>query len=340
MNKQINILYQFNEPYAPFAGTSVTSLFENNRSAEDLTVYILGEELSGDSIGRFEELAGQYGRSIVFLDAEAALRRMKEIDMPAYRGSYAANLRLFLPDILPEAVERILYLDADTIVADSIGRLYRTDMGHHVIGMALDSLVKRHKQDIGLDTDEDYYNSGVILFDMIKWRGGNFTQRVIDHVLHVRSHYPSPDQDLLNVVCRGEIYRLSAAYNLQPIHIAFTYRQYLRFFGQKAYYTGQEIGQALESPCIYHFFRFVGEFPWHKATLHPDRELFDRYLALSPWKDYEKKPAQMGTVLKIEKLLYRVLPKGLFIMLFKVCHMLFIDKANRDSLKNKTNKNM
>lgn len=336
----MNILYQFNEAYAPFAGTSVTSLFEQNRKTGEIVVYILGEGLSEKSIRRFEKLAEQYGRTILFLNADAAMRRMRKLNMPTYRGSYAANLRLFLTDILPEAVERILYLDADTIVCDALNPIYDADMGEHVIGMALDSLTKKHKRDIGLALDEEYYNSGVILFDMKKWRQADYTQRIVDHVLHVRSHYPAPDQDLLNVCCRGAIYRLPVRYNLQPIHLAFSYRQYHRYFGQTAYYGEKEIGQAVKMPGILHFFRFVGEFPWHKNTVHPDREAFDKYLALSPWRDYQKEKARVGVVLKVEKCLYRILPRGIFIMLFKLSHMLFIDRANKDSLKNRTNKNM
>lgn len=336
----MNILYQFNEAYAPFAGVSVTSLFEHNKAAEAVTVYILGEGLSKDSVRRFGELAGQYERTVTFLNADAAMKRMRKLNMPTYRGSYAANLRLFLTDILPKSVERLLYLDADTIVCDPLDEVYNADMGEHVIGMVMDSLTKRHKRDIGLMPDEEYYNSGVILFDMEKWRMEGCTQKIIDHVLHVRSHYPAPDQDLLNVCCKGAIYRLPVRYNLQPIHLAFSYRQYRRYFGQSAYYGKEEIERAVQSPGILHFFRFVGEFPWHEGTLHPDRAVFDQYLALSPWHDYQKKKARVGAILKIEKCLYRVLPRGIFIILFKFCYMLFIDRANKDSLKKKTNRNM
>ena len=37
----MNVLYQFNEKYAPYAGVSITSLFENNKNADEICVYIL-----------------------------------------------------------------------------------------------------------------------------------------------------------------------------------------------------------------------------------------------------------------------------------------------------------
>ena len=53
---RMDILYQFNEKYAPYAGASITSLFINNSQAEEIVVWILGEELSADSISRLERL--------------------------------------------------------------------------------------------------------------------------------------------------------------------------------------------------------------------------------------------------------------------------------------------
>ena len=41
----INLLYQFNEKYAPYAGVSIYSVLLNNQKAEQMCVYILGENL-------------------------------------------------------------------------------------------------------------------------------------------------------------------------------------------------------------------------------------------------------------------------------------------------------
>ena len=113
----LRILYQFNEKYAPYAGTAITSVFENNKDTMEIIVYILGENLSKQSCEKFQKLGKQYGRKIVFKETSALIQQMKEWGLPSYRGSYAANIRLFLPMFLEEDVERILYMDADTVVA-------------------------------------------------------------------------------------------------------------------------------------------------------------------------------------------------------------------------------
>lgn len=338
--RSLNILYQFNDKYAPYAGASITSLLENNKHLDEIQIYILGEDLTEFSCSRFRSLSAQYGRKLSFVRTENLIALMKEMHMPSYRGSYAANMRLFLSFILDEEIDRLLYLDADTVVTGKLDRLIDIDMGEHPIAMCMDSLVRRHKVRLGFDMADFYYNSGVILFSMKKWREKRCSERIADHVKNVRAWYASPDQDLINVVLKGEIMKLSPRYNIQPAYLAFSLRSYFQTFGGKGFYTPEEMRAALTSPVIYHFFRFVGEFPWHKNNVHPDNDLFDKYIALSPWNDYVKQPADNSLLLKFEKFLYKRLPRSLFIRLFRIAYEDFIKKANADSLKFRTNRIM
>lgn len=337
---KIDVLYQFNEKYAPYAGVSMTSLFENNRHFDAIRVFILGEELSQGSIERVLATGKRYGREIIFVDTTALIEKMQTLHMPAYRGSYAANIRLFLPELLDASVDRLLYLDADTIVDGRLDELADIPMEDYPAAMALDSLVRFHKRRLGFSKEEAYFNSGVILFHMDRWRQEKCSEKIAEHVKTVRAHYPSPDQDLLNVVCRGRIRTLPPGYNFQPIHLAFSLRSYFRCFGGKGYYRPEEVERAKEAPVIYHFFRFVGEFPWNKGNLHPDNDIFDKYLAKSAFSDYVKTESEAGTILKIEKILYRFLPGGLFIYLFRAAYEWFIYRANKDSEREKINRLM
>ena len=133
---------------------------------------------------------------------------------------------------------------------------------------------------------------------------------------------------------------LPPRYNFQPIHLAFSVKSYFRCFGKNGYYTVEEIEWDKERPVIYHFFRFVGEFPWNRNNLHPDNEIFDTYLAKSAFNDYMKTASEAGVILKIEKLLYRFLPGGVFIYLFRAAYEWFIYKANRDSERERINRLM
>ncbi len=43
---RLNVLYQFNEKYAPYAGISMVSLMENNKIIDEITIYVMGENLT------------------------------------------------------------------------------------------------------------------------------------------------------------------------------------------------------------------------------------------------------------------------------------------------------
>ncbi|MBR1842185.1 MAG: hypothetical protein IJ788_02800 [Oscillospiraceae bacterium] len=69
----LNILYACDDNYAPYTGISMTSLFENNKAQDVITVYCAGMQVSENNISKMKALAEQYGRNIVFLDTEKAI---------------------------------------------------------------------------------------------------------------------------------------------------------------------------------------------------------------------------------------------------------------------------
>lgn len=328
---KIDILYHFNDKYAVYAGISLTSLFEHNRHL-DMRIFILGEEISYDNYERFMHLAEIYQRKLIFLDTQNLVTMMQNINLPNYRGSYAANMRLFVAKVIPDDVKRLIYFDSDTIIVDKIDELVEMEMQDYPVAMVIDSLGFEHKKDLGISGN--YYNTGMIVYQMDVWRRKQYNKKIIEHVKKIRSHYPMPDQDLLNIVCENKILTLSPKYNLQPVHVAFTWRLYSKIYRDMGYYSEKDIEDAIATPVVYHFFRFCGEFPWNKNCVHPDAEIFEQYLRISPWKEYEKKAAELCFPFIIEKILYRFSPKWLFLLVFKYAHDQMVHKANAISLKN------
>ena len=91
------IFYQFNENYAPYAGTSITSLLENNRQAEAITIYLLLENVSDDSRKKLKALVQSYGRELVFAESEALLQKAEGLGIPQYSQSAAVFPRYAAP---------------------------------------------------------------------------------------------------------------------------------------------------------------------------------------------------------------------------------------------------
>lgn len=338
MNNSMDVVYQFNEKYAPYAGASITSVITNNKDY-DIRFHILGEDLTKDSISKLKSLESPK-ITFVFYNTYDKIEEMKQMGLPNYRNSYAANLRMFLPELLDQKIKRVLYLDADTIVTKDISELFCMNLESCCLAMVLDSLAGKHGVLIGMDEEDLYFNSGVILFDLEKWRNEKLTEKIVNHIKCVRASYPSPDQDLINIVCKNKILLLPIDYNFQPIHRIVSTKCYQRTFSQKKYYSNEHIENAGREAKILHCFRFLGEFPWHKDNLHPFLKEFDTYLSISPWSHYKKRKADCQLILKAEKVIYKILPHDIWGYIFYFVHSLFIYKTDMMCKKKQINKLM
>ena len=326
---ELNVLYACDENYAPFAGVSMTSLFMNNRDLERIRVYLVLDNVSEQNRTRYRELAQQYGREVVLIDAQDVVEKIKALNIPMYRGSYTTNFRLFFSDYIQEPMDKLLYLDCDTLITGSLRPLLELDMGENWLGMVKGSMLLRAKKIF------DYaapYNAGVLLINVPLWRSERVGEKLVEHTRTVRAQYVNPDQDLLNVVCAGHILCLPPEYNFSPIHRVVPDKIYYRE-APKNFYTPAQMQNAREHPIILHTYRFLGEFPWHQKSLHPDVALFDQYLAASPWKEYQKKPASQNLSFRVERLLYRVLPRGIFFWTLNTAQYLIFKKQEKQLRK-------
>lgn len=293
------------------------SLFENNKELDALTVYCVTDRVSDTSREKLKNQAERYGRDLIFVDAESIIEQIKALNIPSYRGSYTTNFRLFFHTFVGEEIERLLYVDCDTVVTGSLAPLTELDMGENAVAAVRDVLTVQYKTMLGFSPDEFYFNAGVLLIDVPRWKELEITQKTLDHIRNVRARYCNPDQDLLNLILKDHTYLLPPAYNLQPHHLAFADKTFFAVYKPTVYYSHEELEQARQAPVILHAYRFLGDFPWHKGNKHPANAIFDRYTATSPWKGLVKKPAGGGLLFKIEKLMYVLLPKRIFLAIFR-----------------------
>ena len=329
----MNILYQSDNNYAPYMGVSICSLLENNKEAGSINIYIIDDGINGDNKEKINSLSLKYPAKISYLTGDILLEDadlVKTFEYTQFRKNTHSYFKMFIDRLLPDLNERIIYIDCDTVVEGDITGLESIDLKGRAIGMVQDSLVSSVKTSVGMDDTERYYNSGVILIDLKRWKEINCSDRIYKHIRDIRT-YGTVDQDVLNVELHDEISTLPVRYNLQPVHMDYSYRQYSRVYKHKEpYYNSEEIKEALKDPGIIHFLRYIGESPWHEGNVHPATPYFDKYLKISPWHDMVKKPSGKGGVFKIEKSMYRFLPKALFLRIFYIVHDRMIRKSNQN----------
>ena len=170
----MNVVYASNDAYARHLGTSMYSLLDRNRDFAEITVYVLTLGLSRENQERLEEIAAHFGRNLVCVNLDDLRERIGyEVDTGGF--DISVMLRLFMDDMLPESVERVLYLDCDTVVLQSLKHLWKEDLEGNIVGAVMEpTIYQAVKESIDLGEEDPYYNSGVLLVDLKKWREKKF----------------------------------------------------------------------------------------------------------------------------------------------------------------------
>lgn len=166
--------------------------------------------------------------------------------------------------------ERLLYVDADTIVREPLDELFDTPI-ENGLGACLDAHIGwvaspsmwRPWREEGLSPNSPYLNTGVLLIDPKRWNSRELTEKTLAFLK--KYELPCVDQDALNFALRGEFTELPPKFNSMPYHILAGFRNIDLVTDQS------EIETALRNPVIVHFHRsFLGK-PWEFGCIHPAR---------------------------------------------------------------------
>lgn len=323
---RLNALYAFDNAYAPFAGVSIHSLINACSDIPEIHVYCVTVNVSDENIEKLRaEVSGAgEGRELHLIDGEPIVEKIKKLPIATYRNSYAPNIRFFFEDFVPDDQNPVLYLDCDTIVSGSLKELISTDFGTSPAAVVRESICGKYYKVISLGEGHRYFNSGIILFTP-EWRKQKYTERLMKMMIESPIWTMNPDQDYLNLLLADSLYLLPAKYNFQPVHCAFDEKQYFRCYPRSNYYTEQEIAESRGEVVIYHMYRFCGQFPWHEGSIHPGVELWRQSKATSSFSDLEPIP-NGGGLFAFERILYKILPKRVFLRIFATMHALYSNR--------------
>ncbi len=333
----LNVMYCSDNNYAPFAGVSIYSLLKSNRDIEVINVYYIGQDVSKDNLSLLSQTVSDFGegRNFIFIDGADAIERLKKMPVQTYRGNYTTNLRLFFEEYISEDAETLLYLDCDTIIVDSLRELLVLDFGGKPAAAVLESIVGNYRRIIGLSDTDPYFNAGIMFISVPNWKSQKCTEKLFELMSDPTKSGINPDQDYLNNLLKDNFVILPPAYNFQPFHTAYSWKNYWRFYKSPAYYTEQEVSASAEKPVIYHTYRFLGQFPWHENSLHPLTKLWLEEKNESRFRDIPP-VANRGGIFKVERRLYRILPNRSFLRIFKTHQVRTYKKSTRE-LKKKLN---
>ncbi|MBW5448339.1 glycosyltransferase family 8 protein [Cohnella sp. CFH 77786] len=283
--------------YAQHLAVAFVSLLVNLAPGWKCRFYVADGDITPENRLLLTRSVQRHGGEIKFLKVE----REHFNDLFIAEGRHitqASYYRLVIPEMLrDEPVEKVIYLDCDLIVRDDISQMLLVPIGDHPIGAVEDLGGAFRLADLCIPEGSAYFNSGVLLINLPKWRDEDVSNRVFRFVRENphRMHYH--DQDGLNAVLHGRWLHLHPKWNVQR-----------NMFG-RIDAPPDKIGmfkQAVKNPSIVHF--TGNSKPWHYDNAHPYKKEYYRYLSLTEWKHF--KPA-FGLKLMFKKWARLLLPDAL-----------------------------
>ena len=212
----IHIACNIDANFMQHCAVTLVSLFENNKSA-DICVHIVAPSLSEENQQILRNLVASYGNDIRFYFPPEDLLSCFAIKKFGKRISMATYYRCMFSAILPDDVEKVLYLDCDIVVFGDISEFWNTDLS----GCCAACI-----EDIGKDEDEryerlhydrsySYFNAGVLLINLDYWREHKVDKQCVEYFQTYPERILFNDQDLLNVVLHKDKVFVPLKWNMQ-----------------------------------------------------------------------------------------------------------------------------
>lgn len=210
MDRRLNFLYCFDDNYDIQAFSSIISLLDSVDEVIDL--HVLHNDNSFDkrvplkirnhqNLGNIEHYQ--------FNDYDYFFPNIKEVHI-----SVATYFRLFIANYLPKEIQCIIYLDPDVICVNNPIEALREEVDKLIDSEKIISARTEHvngEKRIGVD--KFYFNAGVMVIDMIKWRESSLQEKLLFNLDKHKNNIIQWDQDVLNSFFNGDYVELNDKFN-------------------------------------------------------------------------------------------------------------------------------
>lgn len=217
----MNLLVTVSQNYCRYMLTMLKTLFKHNKCS--ITVYLLYSKIDDKTLARARDYIEKSGNTFepilvgedVFSDAPVNMYFTKEM-----------YYRLLAYKMLPESVDRVLYMDPDILVRGSVEEFYNLPFDDNMLIAMPDPPQQMNPKNpdnrphwlrLGLEEDAVYVNSGVLLMNLKLMRERNFDVNEIFEIIQAKSKdLIYPDQDAINIYFRNSMKLWKNLFNYNP----------------------------------------------------------------------------------------------------------------------------
>lgn len=288
----MNIVCCIDRNYVMPAGVLITSICINNPDAQIAFHIVCNPNVTRQDKDDLTQIVEKHGNNLLFYGVDERMLSSFTVGKAGQSPhiTIATYYRLLLPLILPEKIDKILYLDADIIVRGNLMPFYDSDIEGYAVGAVTDmssGLITmfnrlRYSERLG------YFNAGVLLINLKYWREHNIFGECFEFAKNYPDRIKFHDQDILNYVLRERKKFFPLTYNFQD-----TFMYDLPSISLEKY--EDELLATEKNPVVIHYIMK----PWFKKCIHPYKGEFLKYKALTKWRKQHLVPLTFKEKIKL-----------------------------------------
>jgi lipopolysaccharide biosynthesis glycosyltransferase len=220
--KPIHIALTFDDNFWAPAYATMRGVCLSTKRRADLVFHLCHRTLTPTHKADLQKISDEFGSTLTFYNIDE-MALFHDIAARARYNKRLSNIvyaRLMFDRILPDDIDRLIYLDCDIYVRAPIENLAERDMKGFPIAAVQDYLALfitggrdiKNNRDL-FDPADPYFNAGVLLIDMKAWRKADIVAQleiVIANGIMDRIYY---DQDFLNLIFKNNWLHLEQLWN-------------------------------------------------------------------------------------------------------------------------------
>lgn len=287
MNKPLNVVVITDDHYVILLAALIKSIEEHVLNASKIVFHIIEDRVSFENKQKLHRSVNENTTSLEWVKMDGLIPAGTQ--MPIDKTTYPLNIymRFFIPYFMDSAIETVLYLDVDMIVQADISPLFNLDLSSNIVAAVMDPRIKtfdnawggiRNYKELGFDGSTKYFNSGLLVMNLKKWKEEQITDKLI-HCMNDNIQFANyPDQYGLNVILANQWVELDRKWN----HFA-----------------------TMELEMHPYLIHFVERKPIYKSySGRPEyREKFYFFLKKTEWKNFQLINESKRVVKKIKNIL-------------------------------------
>jgi lipopolysaccharide biosynthesis glycosyltransferase len=293
--KTITLATAINDDYAlPFA-IMLFSLQSNSKRNYNIDYYVIDSGVSKAMKKKIFRILDSSLISLCWIPVSESLYN----HLPLWgRGRSQSYHSLLIPKLSEINCDKLIYLDADLLVLENIETLYEEKIDDFMVGAVQDMVIPVVSAPKGLACYEElcisektpYFNSGVLLINLLKWRSENVVDKVVEYLSKYNHKINLYDQDGYNAVLSSSWKALDLRWNVIASVAG-------RPFFKAKYLDEEHYNRAIKDPWIVHY---AGYFkPWLAYLGNRYDHIYREYLKKQNVVDLKIPNNLKGQIVKI-----------------------------------------